>query len=474
MPHAGHGTDRSTPHGRAASAGRMTTAMRATGAPTGPRVLRIAVVLGGRIVEERIVKRRANVTVGPAEKSTFVVDADVPPGFSLFERAGDDYCLRVLDGMAGRVALATGFVDLASFLAQARSAGRASGPVSLRLDESARGRVTLGAATFLFQFVEPPPASARPQLPLSVRDGVAGRIDWALTIIAAFSFLMHFGLVGAMYSDWADTVVDDDITVGLVHALVPESEPAPTPLAEMPSDSAPPTAAPATPVPADQGTPAAKAKAGPDGAPDARTIGGLLNDLEKMNVGIVGSLNGGPNVRGVMASGESGAPIDLEGIAKRATRIDRAGGLDLPGAGGPIALGPRGFSLPSHDTGTASTSAGRATIVVPIGDVHEEIPPLGGALPDAEAVIRKQIHPRAKRCYQTGLDADPSQSGKLVMVIKVGPSGEVESASASSNTGLSAAVVSCIAAAARRAKFGPAGPSGATVVVPFGFVKQGG
>ena len=54
----------------------------------------------------------------------------------------------------------------------------------------------------------------RPQLPLSVKGGLASQIDWNLTIIAAFSFLLHFGLIGAMYSDWMDPVVNDDISPG--------------------------------------------------------------------------------------------------------------------------------------------------------------------------------------------------------------------------------------------------------------------
>jgi TonB family protein len=93
---------------------------------------------------------------------------------------------------------------------------------------------------------------------------------------------------------------------------------------------------------------------------------------------------------------------------------------------------------------------------------------------NAEAVIRRDIHPGAKRCYQKGLEADPTQSGKIVVLIKVAPNGEVDSASVASNSGLSAGVASCIASVARRAKFDPPGASGSTISVPFNFVKQGG
>src|SRR6202795_1863640 len=193
--------------------GQMTAVMRAMQQSTGPKVLRIGLVAGGRILEERIGKQRRSVTVGPSEKSIFVVQANVPPQFKLFELIGSDYHLNFLDGMTGRVALATGITDLVALKGQAKRVGPA---YQVRLTEEARGKIVIGETTFLFQFVAPPPVQPRPPLPLSVKGGGASQIDWSLTIIAAFSFLLHFGFVGAMYSDWMDPVVNDDLTAGLL------------------------------------------------------------------------------------------------------------------------------------------------------------------------------------------------------------------------------------------------------------------
>src|SRR5580658_10708429 len=204
--------------------GQMTAVMRAIQQTTGPKVLRIGLVAAGRILEERIVKQRTSVTVGPSEKSTFVVQAQLPTQFKLFELIGGDYYLNFLDGMTGRVALATGITDLAALKGQAKRVGQA---YQVRLTEEARGKIVVGETTFLFQFVAPPPAQPRPQLPLSVKGGVASQVDWSLTMVAAFSFLLHFGLVGAMYSDWMDPVINDDITAGLLD-MVHKTMPAPT------------------------------------------------------------------------------------------------------------------------------------------------------------------------------------------------------------------------------------------------------
>src|ERR1700722_13172001 len=208
--------------------GQMTAVMRAMAQATGPKVLRIGLVAGGRILEERIVKQRTSVTVGPSDKSTFVVQANLPAQFKLFELIGGDYYVNFLDGMTGRVALATGITDLVALKGQAKRVGPA---YQVRLTDEARGKIIIGETTFLFQFVAPPPIQPRPQLPLSVKGGLAAQIDWSLTIIAAFSFLLHFGLVGGMYSDWMDPVVNDDLSAALVH-MVQTPEPPPIETAE--------------------------------------------------------------------------------------------------------------------------------------------------------------------------------------------------------------------------------------------------
>ena len=189
-------------------AGRMTAMMRAVSATAAPRLLRVGVVRAGRVVEERVLKRPETITIGRDEAATFVVpDADAPARMVVLERDKGAYHLCVRAPLGGRLALVDGLHDVAAL----RGRGR------ITLDDGARGRIVLGATTLLFQFVPAPPESPRPRLPLSVREGV--RIDAALTIIAAFSFLLHFGLVGALYSDWTDPIVDEGISVGTLARL---------------------------------------------------------------------------------------------------------------------------------------------------------------------------------------------------------------------------------------------------------------
>jgi hypothetical protein len=120
----------------------MTAVMRAV-SPTGPKVLRIGVVVGGRVMEERIIKDRVDVTIGPNERSMFVLSPEyIRSSHKLFQLASEGYYLNFLDKMTGRVALPTGVSDLDVLKGQAKKGP--SGSYQIRLTEDSRGKVLVG------------------------------------------------------------------------------------------------------------------------------------------------------------------------------------------------------------------------------------------------------------------------------------------------------------------------------------------
>lgn len=456
----------------------MTAVMRAMSVATGPKVLRIGLVQSGRVVEERIIKQRTTVSVGSNERATFVIpSATVPPMFKLFELIGNDYHLNFLDGMTGRVALATGITDLGALKGQAKKVGNA---YQMKLTEDARGKVVIGETTFLFQFVAPPPVQPRPQLPLAVKGGLAAQIDWPLTIIAAFSFLLHFGIVGAMYSDWMDPVVGDDLNVaGLVDMMknIP-----PPPVTETPTEVTPDATATAAATAAAKPSAGAGGKAGGSGQSKAagsvgdKQAAALAAQAEAMQMQMLAALGGGSAVQGALNRSDI-PPVDLSGAAASGAGVTRGtGDLKVGGGGGAIQGGGKSGGLGGLGGGTkatSQTSAGQERKVEgPKGDAQ-----IGGSsatvpISDADRVIAT-LRPRFRQCYQTGLNSDPGMSGKVTITAKVGPNGEVSSANVSSNTGLSASVASCIANVVKRAQFNPPGGGGSTLNVPVTFVQQG-
>ncbi len=123
--------------------GRMTAVMRAVSQQAGPKILRIGVVQGGKVVDERLIKQRVSVTIGPSEKAMFVVPSrKIPANFKLFELIGSDYYLNYIEGMGGRVALKTGISDLAALKAQAKLISERGVKFHrVRLTEDSRGKV---------------------------------------------------------------------------------------------------------------------------------------------------------------------------------------------------------------------------------------------------------------------------------------------------------------------------------------------
>src|SRR3954451_13781491 len=329
QPFAGGG---SMPSGRP---GQMTAVMRAMPQMTGPKVLRIGLVQGGKVIEERVIKQRTHVTVGPSEKSMFVVPSQsVPPNFRLFELIGKEYHLNFLDGMSGRVALQTGITDLNALRGQAKRS--AQGAYQVRLTEDARGKVVVGETTFLFQFVAPPPVQPKPQLPVSVKSGLSSQIDWTMRIIAAFSFLFHFGMVGAIYSDWMDPVVDDELNIaGLIDSV--KSLPPPPPVETPQEVSTAATATATAEAPKAGGAPAGAGKAaGKGGSMSTGERARLSAQLDQLEMATLGALNSqGPATAGVLNNGNvpTGA-LDQAAQSGAGVSASGTGGLNLGGGGG--------------------------------------------------------------------------------------------------------------------------------------------
>src|SRR5215813_8594711 len=76
------------------------------GGPGGPRhrILRIGVLLGGKIVEERLIRDRTPVTIGQSMRNTFSIPVEgLPLEFTLFALDDGRYSLRFLPRMDGRL-----------------------------------------------------------------------------------------------------------------------------------------------------------------------------------------------------------------------------------------------------------------------------------------------------------------------------------------------------------------------------------
>lgn len=456
--------------------GQMTAVMRAVAANAGPKVLRIGVVQGGRVAEERIIKQRTHVTVGASEKNMFVVSTQtLPPTFRLFELVGSDYHLNFLDGMSGRIALPTGISDLNMMKGQAKR--NAQGAYQVRLTEDSRGKVVIGDTTFLFQFVAPPPIQPKPQLPVAVLRG-ASSMDWNTTIIAALSFLCHFMALGAIYSDWLDPIVDDEVSVaGLIDSL--KNLPPPPPVEEKPAEKPDETAKQpekaAEPAKA-AAAPAAPGPKGPAAPMSAKETAALSNELDKIDMAVLAFAGTGPATAGVLKSGE--VPTgSLDQAAASAAAVGAGGGdLNIKGAGGAIRPGAAGGGLAGigstgRTTGTEG-GGGVAKVEGPKGNANVGGAAVSGGSVSNAARVVAGMRAGFRNCYQRGLSENPDASGSIRLTIRVGPGGEVAGVTPAPSGSLPASVISCVVARAQAAQFDPPEGGSAVIAVPVTFVKQ--
>jgi hypothetical protein len=102
-----------------------------------------------------------------------------------------------------------------------------------------------------------------------------------------------------------------------------------------------------------------------------------------------------------------------------------------------------------------------------------DVRPVLGPVPvsNAERVIAG-LRPAFRRCYEQGLDKDPSMSGDVTVRARVRATGEVDSTTVMSQNGLSPGVTACIRRKIETAEFDKPAGSNATIDIPVKFVRQ--
>ncbi len=448
-----------------------------------PKILRIGIIQGGRIVEERLVRKRENITIGQSAKNTFVVPSDaLPRHWLLFEVSGNRYVAHFSDGMDARIAVGSEIISL-SQMKQSGKIQRRGQSYVLPLDERSRGKIVLGDMTILFQFVTPPPPQPRPQLPASVRGSITSSVDWFFTTIAGISFLLHLLLVVYLRNvDWPrkpDIEEIPDRFVKMVMQQVPKKEEPKKEEAkteEKTEDKAEEKVEKKKAAPAEE----KKAKHEPTEEEKARAEAERRARLaEKVqSTGLLKLLgakaDGGGSLADVLGKGDvdrdqekafqgiggvgvaSGSDAALRGIktgGNGSGKIATVGGLR--GGGGIVG-------------GTTGVGPGEKRVS---GVVKSEAPAVDGELDPS--IVSKEVRSRLgaiKACYERALKRNPNLSGKIVIHWTITAAGTVSGVDVENDTMGDSEVASCIKSLVARWRF-PA-PSGGSVEVSFPFVFQ--
>lgn len=433
----------------------MSTSARQSGNGQGsarPRILRIGILLGGKIVEERLIRERGPVSLGQSMKNTFSMPIDgLPMEFTLFPYEDGHYKLNVLKAMDGRLSESGGQVQL---LEHAKERGEQHGDyVTLPVSEHSRGKLTLGDLTVLFQFIVEPPMQPMPMLPASVRGSLADRIDPRLSVILAISLLSHVTL--ALIAWRMDPEIDDGIAERAYNlTFKPETynveiEPPPQPQSGSATETASggkTEAKPTKPEPPKGGSSGGPRNDGGgsskgDGAAAAEEAIAFANALTSEGDGGGGDLGDMARRRPGSDLGseinevrESGRQVGIGGGTGRGTRGD--GDPRVGTGGGPRLDGPGGTTSAGGGKGEEKGPAGRISVSDKEGDPGNSLTP--------DEVLRKiqsAYMAGLKRCYKEHLKTDPTARGGISLTFTVNETGRTVNGRAK---GFASNVDSCI------------------------------
>jgi|GEM_PF-402744 len=479
-----------------------------SGRPAPVRSLRIGIILGGKIIEEKLLRpgqdeqswtdrilssgpKPGEISIGQSAKNTFSVPVEsLPRTWPLFQRTDKHYVLNFTEKMDGRISDGG---DIYTFdQLRAGPAKKSGNGYQLELGKSSRGKITLGELTVLFQFVKAPPIQPRPQLPASVRGSLSDRIDPVLAVILLLSLAFHGG--SAWYLFNRDVAARTKLElISRSQNLEPErtAELFQIPQRPDPVETTTDGDGDAT-TETDQGSeePEKDPKPKPDkpkrgndddgggrgGPPSDAAIDEAIESSAAISV-----LTGGAGGAGSRYSDISGkdAAADLD---KSLRNVARGGGKVTSRGSGGLAGGVRGPQSGEIGAGTGSgvggpkdqgrvggskaeTKIASRTSVGGVDDFDDT-----SLDPNAVAsTIRKRYLKGIKRCHEDALKVDPKSGGRVDIEITVGKLGRVVSARVD---GFDSGVDACIKRLALKWRFAVpkddgGAPTEATFAMPF-------
>src|SRR5215471_4132482 len=434
-------------------------------ASSSAKILRVGVIRDGKIIEERQIRHPAAVTVGQDGSNTFVIPAsELPATFPVFDHKAGQYTLLFTDRMNGRVANRSGDNDFAGL--KTKGLVQKRGNVwALPLDESAKGKVSLGEVTLLFQFVSPPPEPARIELPPDVRGTIWTSIDHLFFGILAASLFLHF-LVAALIAlspkpPDADLSLDE-LPDRFARVLLPPKQPEP----EVAKTNEPAQ----TEEKKDQKKDVKKKEPPADAA--ARKAAIQQKVASKGLLKILGSAGGTGALQDVLGSGTGSGDVSAALAGARGVSIATADSVGARAGGG------SGRTAGIGDVGTSGGGkvalAGKGDVKVS-GQVSTAAPEVDSADVD-RAALSRYIRDRLgaiRGCYERELKRNPGLKGKVVVRFNITPAGRAGDVRIEENSLGSGEVASCIQNLMRSWVFPFKPPDEVPVQYPFLFTSAG-
>jgi outer membrane biosynthesis protein TonB len=437
----------------------------------GNKILRIGLIQNGRIVEERLMRSAKPITIGHGlKKNTLVVPAsNLPKSFKIFEPKDSGYLLYFSSKMSGRISLGDGVQTLEE-LAQGGRAKKSGEGYVLELHQKARGKLTLGEVTLLFQFVTPPPPRPKPVLPASMRGGWVKTIEPILGVVIAISAIVQIGFVVWLETkDFPPSELREAEVADRFVKIMEEREPDEP---EIPEDKAEPTkkdgegeAKEKEEAPEPKPEPKKKVEKKEDKPKTAEERAKAEAERRKRmaekvrkstilhEIGAVAGKDG--NLADTLSDGAGSTTMQeaFDGskgmksaeLGAEKSGIHSSGSSDAEGSGSAAGINDLGQTSGAKaaekgvDTGSKTEQKVEAKIDIKGGGQTVGSGKLSASR--ISSVVRRGAK-GIQRCYERVLKQNPNEGGKLVITVTIGGAGRVTSVAA--KTGIGGGFGSCV------------------------------
>ncbi|MBI4814737.1 MAG: AgmX/PglI C-terminal domain-containing protein [Deltaproteobacteria bacterium] len=436
------------------------------------KVLRVGVVVGGKMVEERKLRHKESVSFGTSDKATFRVSAqDFPKSLDVFEHTGTAYQLHVTPDMTGTIQF--GYAEEVRDFNLLRQRGTKKGNEHIiAIPEDARGKIYTSGIQILFQFVEVPRELGPGELPPEIKGTILSQVDIQFaSILVGVAISMVSMASYAMSQPYVEPSTIAEIAEQFQKIIMPDRVPE-VPTEDKGADEGDnkekekPKVAKAAPKKT-KGDGESKGPADAEAAARARkeAIKGAV--AGKGLLGVIGKKGAGGALADVFSDGGFGEG-QLSEAFSGIQGVDLAGGAGEKGTRG----GGAGESAGIGDLGTeggGSVSSGSKTETAVSGTIERGTPEVDGDL--STDVIEKEMKTKVKAlkdCYDRELKRFPKLSGKIVLAFEILETGRVSNVAFNEDTLGSRAVKDCVIERAKRWTFPK--PEGGSVFVAFPLV----
>ena len=457
------------------------------------KVLRVGVIQNGRILDEQVFRKAETVFIGDSEKAHFVVPFSSLSGkFPMFYFRSGRYELVLTGKMSGRIYF-KGEPREIEDLIKSGTLKRRGDDYVLPISEDYRGKILIGNAIVLFQFVVPSPKPPKLRLPKSIRGSWTQRVDWPfvsieliIMVLGYFFFAIYlmnvpkpeptelvdvpnrFAKLIAPEIDVKDEVIEEkdieDKTPKEEKEVDPNATAAVTKTAKKVAEKQEEAAPKRNEKPRDAST--IQREESVRVAEMQKKVAG--KGLLKM-IGSVGEGGTGGFITDVLGDGGKDRDIDsaLSGV-KQIGVATSSSQRSRKGDAGAVETAKIDDLKVEKSEGAVAVK-GRAEKAV-VGKASVGKTEVDGAVDSASvAKTIKGSSAAVKRCYDKALLANPTLKGKVSVTILINEKGRVESIDIAEDTLKDAETIKCIKGVISRLRFPKPDGGPASVTFPFMF-----